>query len=138
MDWNGVAAESIERQKIEILGRFAFHRETGVAERGLHFSVASRYVRETGGCQPPHLRIDLINSIVIAWPSVGRNRAGAQSDQPNPSRSVAQSVDGHSDTTVCAIISGRPFGLFRVCELKAVGDAAMLQQIVMVFRIVPI
>src|SRR5882672_6874978 len=129
MDRDGVAAKGIQRQEVELLGRFAFHREAGVAEGDLDFSAALRYVREAGGCQPPHLRINLINSIVIAWPSVSGNCSGAQSDQPNPTRSVTQAVDGRSDATVCAIISGRPFGLFRVCELKTVGDAAMLEQI---------
>src|SRR5437660_9304858 len=94
MDGNGIAAERIQGQQIELLRGLAYHRETRVAHGDFDLPSTPSEVSKAGGSQAFDFRIDFIDAQVISGLAVGGESAGAEADQPEAPVSSRQRAPG--------------------------------------------
>ena len=84
MNRNRITAESVESEQIELLWRIALHRKAGVAHCNVNFSLATRRILESRGCESSDLRIDFVDPEIISRAAVRCQRRRPESDQSNP------------------------------------------------------
>ena len=113
MDRDGASGERVNREHVKalrpLLLQFAFHRDPRVAGHNINASCAISHEAEVTPRETNHIGIDFVESEVVPRPPVGRECAGAESNNSDPQgveAAVPLAQQGQADTAGLAIVRG--------------------------------
>src|SRR5262245_7538550 len=139
MDWNGVAAEGVNRQHVKVLWlmllQFSLQRDSSVSQHNIHVCWA---VFDIGEVRPGarrefyNLRIDFIAAKGVSRLSIGSKGANAQTNNSNPeasfpytSKTTRVVEQGQADSALATIIGGWEVTSVFSLVLQSVGYPSM-------------
>src|SRR6187549_2496095 len=86
MDRNGIAGEGIHEEEIEILRRVPFQRKASVSQDFGNLGRRLGHEREVRLGDVEDLRVDLVETVVVALAAITKQRAAAETNDADLSR----------------------------------------------------
>src|SRR5436190_4539056 len=138
MDGNRVAVECIDRENVEVLvitcGKFSFQEDPGIPDHDINGCLGIREIGERTLRDSQHIRIDLVESEVVAFPSECRQGPDTKTDDADSQvmcavffGKLASDANGLTDTALRSVISrGLAFSII-VQELQSVHYLSMIK-----------
>src|SRR5205823_12608078 len=122
-----VARKSGDGAHTDALRRLARTRKPRIAERRLDPRATVGKKGELLARDADDVGVDIVETIDILWPSVGRDRPGAKADDANPHRVVLLGADRGGDARRFGVVGGRRAAPRLAHVLLAMHDRAVHQ-----------